>query len=307
MVSRHEAVRLLRLTDCSWFEGLNHRVRPFLSPATPSERESGETELTGYRDLQWAVEPHRSRIYNHQLPSMLTDTIRLRAFMEHHVFAVWDFMSLLKSLQILATGSDVPWIPASNSRVCRIVNELVLEEESDSDGTGGFASHFDLYRSAMRVVGADTTSIDSFIKNLSLDGFSTDTLRESAFIPRLVLPFLESTFRIVYSGDTAAIASALAFGRETLLPDAFEDILNEIRPEDETAEQFRYYLSRHIELDRHEHSVMARELVEEICGDDQQLWETARDAAITSLAARCRLWDQLASHLAVADRLSLLI
>ena len=259
--------------------------------------------MIGYRDLQSAVEPHRQRIYNHQLPSMLTDTARLRIFMEHHVFAVWDFMSLLKSLQILVTGSDVPWLPASNPRVCRIVNELVLEEESDEDGRGGNVSHFELYLSAMKEAGADTFAIDGFVNGLSRDGFCVDTLQENAFVPKLVKPFLTTTFRIVYSGRPSAIASALALGRETLLPDAFENILNEISPRSDSEQLFRYYLSRHIELDRHEHSVMSQELLEELCGDDSALWETARDAAISSLAARCQLWDQLASHLIVADRL----
>lgn len=261
--------------------------------------------MIGYRDLQSAVEPHRQRIYNHQLPSMLTDTARLRIFMEHHVFAVWDFMSLLKSLQILVTGSDVPWIPASNPRVCRIVNELVLEEESDEDGRGGNASHFELYLSAMKEAGADTFAINGFVNGLSRDGFCLDSLEENAFVPKLVKPFLTTTFRIAYSGRPSAIASALTFGRETLLPDAFENILNEISSD--SGQLFRYYLSRHIELDRDEHSVMARELVEELCGDDTARWESARDAAIVSLTARCQLWDQLASQLAVADRMSLLM
>jgi hypothetical protein len=266
-----------------------------------------EKGVIGYRDLQSAVEPHRQRIFNHQLPSMLTDAARLRVFMEHHVFAVWDFMSLLKSLQILVTGSDVPWVPAANRRVCRIVNELVLEEESDEDGLGGNASHFELYLLAMKETGADTDAINGFVNSLPQDGFSVDSLQENSFVPQLVKPFLTTTFRIAYSGRPSAIASALAIGRETLLPDAFENILNEISSESDSEQLFRYYLSRHIELDRHEHSVMSQKLLEELCGDDSALWETAQDAAVSSLTARCLLWDQLASQLAETDRLSLLI
>lgn len=127
---------------------------------------------------------------------MLTDTARLRTFMEHHVFAVWDFMSLLKSLQILMTGADVPWVPPSNSRACRIINELVLGEESDDDGSGGNASHFELYLSAMQEAGANRFFIEGFVNGLSRDGFSTDSLQDNPFIPQLVRPFLTTTFRI---------------------------------------------------------------------------------------------------------------
>ena len=260
--------------------------------------------MTDYHELQLTVEPYRQRLYNHQLPSMLTDTVRLRTFMEHHVFAVWDFMSLLKSLQILVTGSDIPWLPAASPRVCRIVNELVLAEESDEDGQGGNASHFELYLSAMKETGADTFAINSFVNGLSRDGFSIDSLQQNPFVPRPALPFLQSTFRIAFSGNRAAIASALTFGRETLLPEAFEDILNELSPGTDSERQLRYYLTRHLELDRHEHSTMSRELVEEICGDDAASWGAARDAAIVSISARCQFWDQLASQLAVAVRFS---
>lgn len=116
--------------------------------------------------------------------------------MEHHVFAVWDFMSLLKSLQILMTGADVPWVPPSNSRACRIINELVLGEESDDDGSGGNASHFELYLSAMQEAGANRFFIEGFVNGLSRDGFSTDSLQDNPFIPQLVRPFLTTTFRI---------------------------------------------------------------------------------------------------------------
>ena len=71
------------------------------------------------------------------------------------MFAVWDFMSLLKAIQRELCGVGVPWVPSPNLQATRLVNEIVLGEESDEDGEGGYASHFVLYRRAMQRCGAN--------------------------------------------------------------------------------------------------------------------------------------------------------
>src|SRR5580704_18311388 len=83
-------------------------------------------------------------------------------FMEHHVFAVWDFMSLLKSLQRNLTCVELPWVPTGPTGSRRLINDIVLVEESDERGDG-FISHFELYLEGMAQAGADRAAIDAFI------------------------------------------------------------------------------------------------------------------------------------------------
>ena len=80
--------------------------------------------------------------------------------MEHHVFAVWDFMSLLKSMQRQLTCVRVPWVPTGPTGSRRLINDIVLVEDSDELG-GGFISHFELYLNAMTQAGANRTAIDA--------------------------------------------------------------------------------------------------------------------------------------------------
>lgn len=217
--------------------------------------------------------------------------------MEFHVFAVWDFMSLLKSLQRELTCVTVPWTPPKNRTAAKLINEIVLSEESDVNADGKPASHFELYLSAMRAANADTTGIDTFISTIQGGGFWRNALPVPP-TPLSIRNFVDSTFDIIDSGDLCAIAAAFTFGREQLLPDVFAQIVSQLNSEpDSRLASFEYYLQRHIQLDGNEHGHMAEQLMIELCGDDERNWKCAEDAAKRSLNARLQLWDAISEHI----------
>mgnify|MGYP000878877813 CR=1 FL=1 len=49
--------------------------------------------------LDQALAPHRAKLLEHPLYTKLTSLEAIQVFMTYHAFAVWDFMSLVKSLQ----------------------------------------------------------------------------------------------------------------------------------------------------------------------------------------------------------------
>ena len=63
----------------------------------------------------------RAALLEHPIYTHLVSVADLRQFMEDHVFAVWDFVSLLKRLQQDMTCIRVPWFPASNARAARLI------------------------------------------------------------------------------------------------------------------------------------------------------------------------------------------
>ena len=81
-----------------------------------------------------AIEPLRQEIINHKVYAEIKDLEDLKIFMNFHVYAVWDFMSLLKSLQNNLTCTSVPWFPVGNTKTRHLINEIVVGEESDVDG-----------------------------------------------------------------------------------------------------------------------------------------------------------------------------
>ncbi len=211
--------------------------------------------------------------------------------MGRHVFAVWDFMSLLKSLQQRLCCNSVPWLPSGQNLASRFVNEIVLGEESDEDAAGGYASHYELYRRAMTNCGADASMIDRLLAALEQEGCIRSSL-QAAEIPESLRRFVLHTFAVIDDGDLCRIAATFTFGREDLLPDVFQRIVDEISATlGGQLDDFQYYLLRHIDLDGGEHGPMAARLMSVLCGDDDARWRSAEEAAVEALQARLELWN----------------
>lgn len=245
------------------------------------------------------IAPLRQALLEHEVYGEMNRLEHLQVFMQYHVFAVWDFMSLLKALQLELTCVRVPWIPNRDSFATRLVNDIVLAEESDEDGQGGFASHYDLYHHAMKECGAATESIDKFLTVLQREVQSShanalQVAFEEAEVAAPIREFVQQSFDVINGKSLPALASAFTFGREDLLPDVFERIVEQLNKGSENSlDSFQYYLQRHIELDGDEHGPMATRLIESLCGERDADWEAAANAAEGSLQARLRLWDGL--------------
>ena len=247
------------------------------------------------------LQPLRGRLLAHPLYAAIDSPGALRVFMEHHAFAVWDFMSLVKAVQRQLTCLDVPWTPRGERRSRRFINEIVLGEESDDDGAGGFTSHFELYLDAMRQAGARTDRIEAFLDLLG-HGETVDEALDHADAPLAARAFVRSTFRVIASGSLAAVGAAFTLGREDVIPDMFRALV--VRLDDASPGHFghlRRYLERHVDVDENRHAPMARALLETLCGDEPAHWSDAEAAAKQALEARLALWDGV---LIIADQAS---
>jgi pyrroloquinoline quinone (PQQ) biosynthesis protein C len=243
--------------------------------------------------LRLEIKPLREDLIRHRVYAMVNSVHRLRIFMEYHIFAVWDFMSLLKALQQSQTCVNVPWTPHPLPIVTRFVNEIVLGEESDEDGRGGYISHFELYREAMRESGASTESIDLLLRHLG----SGDDLNEALLHSRVgsgVGEFVRTTWTFIGSAKAHSIAAAFTFGREDVIPEMFRRFVDALDAESPGQfERIKYYLIRHIDIDENNHAPLAVKAMCELCGDDSRRWQEATEAARRALKARILLWDAI--------------
>jgi hypothetical protein len=217
----------------------------------------------------------------------------LRIFMQHHVFAVWDFMSLLKALQRALSCVEIPWIPIGDPKMRMLINDIVATEESDEDGLGGFASHFELYLSAMQQVGANTETIEDFIGRIR-GREEVDRALIACAAPHAASRFVNATFNVIRSRELHRIAACFTFGREDVIPAMFRTIVDDIRKRNSTRiERFVYYLDRHIEVDADKHGPMALEMIAAMCGDSATKWREAEETAVSAMNARLQLWDSV--------------
>ncbi len=234
-----------------------------------------------------------SALAQHPLYATLTTPQQLRLFMRSHVFAVWDFQSLLKALQIRLTGVTVPWLPTADPEARRLINAIVLDEESDLSPDGRAVSHFELYLEAMQQAGADRQPILHFLARLRAGDSVAQALTDPS-LPPGVADFVGTTFDLIASNATHQIAAAFTYGREAIIPTLFLAIVQQLaaqRPEQWSG--FAYYLERHIHCDAEEHGPQAHRLVARLCGNDPQRWLQAQVSAQRALAARQRLWNAI--------------
>lgn len=245
------------------------------------------------QNLEKNLSSTRKSLINHSLYSKLDSKQKLVEFMENHVFAVWDFMSLIKALQRNLTCIEVPWIPNENRLAGRLVNEIVLAEESDVDLNGNPKSHFELYLESMIQIGASTKKIEDFIFKIKTLKSYNKSIKNINISP-VVKEFMDFTFNIINTNKNHVIASVFTFGREDLIPDMFIEIVKKLSINDEIkADHLIYYLERHIEIDADEHGPMALKMIEKLCGEDEIKWKEAEIASKKALEMRIKLWDYI--------------
>ncbi len=251
----------------------------------------------GIERLEKAVDPARARVVSHPLYKNLDTLDGVVTFMEHHVFAVWDFMSLLKSLQRGLTCVQVPWVPTGPAASRRLVNDIVLVEESDERG-GGFISHFELYLEGMTEAGADRTAVDALV-GLLREGKPVLPSLAAAGVPGPAAEFVTATWEIIESAPVHCQAAAFAFGREDLIPDMFDQVAAVNREQGNRLGTFVDYLDRHIEVDGEEHTPMAMQMLADLCAEDDDKWRQCEETVIIALEARIRLWSGICAAIQV--------
>ncbi len=236
------------------------------------------------------IETVRTELLNHPLYGVLSAPHQVRIFMQHHVFAVWDFMSLLKRLQRDLTCISLPWVPSPEPTHARFINEIVLGEETDEDGYGGYASHFEIYLEAMREVGADTGPITRFV-NAVRSGCDPVAGLSEVTVPGSVRQFVQHTRELASAGGTHEVCAAFFFGREEIIPEMFQALVHEFERHGRSADRLLYYLRRHIELDGDTHGLLAERLLESFCRGNPIRSREAEQTAIRSLRSRIELWN----------------
>ncbi len=247
-------------------------------------------------EIKAFVKSSKQQLSSHPLYSEISTPEELKIFMKSHVFAVWDFMSLVKFLQLQFTSVRVPWIPPRDPSISRLINEIVLDEESDVDQHGNPASHFELYTDAMNDFGASTNRISSFLNDLRKGSLDEAIIKNT--LPLGVREFIQTTFSFVNEGSIHEVAAVFTFGREEIIPDMFVAMINQLNESpSQSLDKFVYYLERHIELDGGKHNELCFQMLSLICGNDDEKWNAAKKAAKKAMDARVKLWNNISTQI----------
>lgn len=238
----------------------------------------------------------RQKLTRHPLYQRIDSMEALRCFMESHVFAVWDFMSLVHAMKRHLSPQRQLWTPGPSPAHLRTVYEILRDEETDSwphpaDGTLHTTSHFQMYRMAMSEVGADTRAIDELVGHASRSSTVPEDVAQWMQLPDDLRGFLNLHLCLVREDEFPAISAAFYYGREAILPDLFEQVLAQPWFQQSKAPLFVTYCQRHIELDGDSHGDLARQIFQWATQDDPQKEAMGLEAAVQTLQARLSMLD----------------
>ncbi|BAW19054.1 hypothetical protein [Ralstonia phage RP31] len=240
---------------------------------------------------------------NHRVFGMVKTIDDLQTFMSLHVYAVWDFMTLAKRLQCEYTGIKFPWVPPRLPKVARLINEIILAEESDDNGEGGTCSHFELYAMAMQEIGdIDMESLEAFVTNLRygippVESANRALIKADPEFRATVTNYIGDTTAVARTGLPEEVLAYFVFGREDSIPAMFSNLLEQMGDLAAKATTFTYYLKRHIQLDGEDHSVKAAEMLSLELEGNPIRTRTALIAGINAAKSRIALWDAIAAKL----------
>lgn len=246
------------------------------------------------QNINQNIQEYKNQLLTHSLYEKVKIIDDLHCFLENHIYAVWDFMSLLKALQNKLTCTTTPWLPVGNPEVRYLINEIVVAEETDLALDGSRQSHFEMYLDAMQECGANTIPVITFLENVKSTQNIFVSIKQSDLHPN-VKAFLDFTFRVIEEGKAHKIAAAFTFGREDLIPSMFTEILKNFQtnfPETNLSKLI-YYFERHIELDADEHGPMAMQMIAELCGTSESKWNEVQEISILALEKRIGLWNAI--------------
>ncbi|WP_193510801.1 DUF3050 domain-containing protein [Christiangramia fulva] len=250
------------------------------------------------KELNASLEPLTKKLIEHPLYQKIETPKQLQIFMEHHVFAVWDFMSLLTALQELLTKTTSPWLPLGNAELRYLINKMVLAEETDINKLGKRQSHFEMYLDAMADAGAKKQKIEDFLLQVN-HGTDIFLIIAASKLPVSIKQFLKNTFDVVYSHEPHKIAAAFTFGREGIISPQFPSIIENVQknfPEEDFG-LLKYYFDRHLELHGNKNDTPAFKMVEELCGRDLDKCASAKNTAEMVLKSRLDLWNGIEAEI----------
>ena len=149
----------------------------------------------------------------------------------------------------------------------------------------------------MSEIGANTNVIEKWVNNVIANGYNSAS--KNSLIPKASLEFMQQTFDIIDSDKPHMIAAAFCFGRETIIPQMFISLADQLNLTKIDCPKFHYYLDRHIQLDGEEHGPASIALIEDLCDDITEIHE-AEEAALKAIQARIKFWDDITNKIHIA-------
>lgn len=254
--------------------------------ATDIKRATKDTLANGFPGLPEIAR----RAVEHPIFPRLKSLEAVKVFMEHHIWCVWDFMYLAKSVHSSLSGRGA-WSPSPCPETLADFNDILATEETDIGPTGKLGSHFEFFVEAMEQAGADTIPVRAFQRQVELGEAPLLAMRKSK-APTSAIQFVSATMNDA-SGPTHIRAASFCLAREDLVPRLLRRLRRYVPWNHPRLEMLKWYVDRHIELDTVHHGPTGRRILAAVIAGDSNRRAEASAAAELAIAARVKYLDAI--------------
>ena len=248
-----------------------------------------ENKIILVQKLKKKLKEKENILYNHNIYSKTNNLEQLQIFMENHIYAVWDFMLLVKYLQRKLTSVELIWKPTKYRISRHYINEIILNEESDLINSS-YISHFELYKIAMIEINANTSSIDKFINEVTEENYVSIISK----LNQGLCNFLFDTFESITEKDLYHNIGYFYYGRENPIPQMFSRIIKNICS-NYNCTHMKLYLERHITMDGDIHGPITKIVINELIFDNIDNEINILLGGIHAIESRINFWNYILS------------
>lgn len=227
------------------------------------------------------IEAKIQRSSHHLVYSKLTSMKKIQCFVSYHIFAVWDSIKLLKSLQNKMSIALTKEYSAYPSELKRLINKIVFAQTSDLYPYGQPNDNFAIY---LRAIAEMEINPDYFLWDFLEAPDNLDSLKPG------IKELVEFNLAIVRTGTTAEIMAAFFCGREKLNSTLFTSGIEILKREGKECSILANYLARLLLENNFQSELISLELINYICQDEAESVR-ALQTGLEALNLKQQLWN----------------
>ena len=226
------------------------------------------------------IEAKTQKLSHHEVYSKVTSRAQISCFMSYHIFAVWNFIKLLKSLQIKTSIALRSQALECSGETRDLIGKIVFAEESELYPYGQPTEYFAVYLGAISELEVNSNFLWTFLTSKH----SLQSLKPG------IQELVGYNLTLAETGTIGEIAAAFFCGREPVSYQLFTSIIKILKQDGKECPNLINYTEKLNQENSRQVGTLVLKLLDYFCKDETDK-VFALQAGLEALNLREQLWN----------------